>query len=465
MRKNINKPLILFISSLILLASAVASFVYAVSVENDLDFGSTYSILNASTTTILGGLSVGTSTLQSPGVILAPNGLKFADASTQTTAGVGSLGATNISASVFGSTAGKGNYTFQEATSASSTLFVDATNGRVGIGTSAPTLPLTVNGSVIIPQSAYGVVLKDPTGSCWTLSMNTTSSLTTRQADCTTGALVTYPSLLTTEVSSITESTATGGGNITSDGGSSVTSRGVCYSTSQNPTTPCTSDGTGTGVFTSSLSGLSGNTTYYARAYATNSAGTAYGSQISFTTAEVLLTYSGATHTPAQCTSAGGSVVNVGTTLCQFNASSCPSGWSQAGSWSTTSNNSTGWNQPATSAVSITCNGYNYSEVAHSASSGTLNSGSHGWSNQGQESNSCTTFDGTYYIFYQRDTGCSETGIGYLDISQQTATCTNITHANRTYWTQSQNNWDYYDLNWNWGTASVSASVTQIGCK
>ena len=94
---------------------------------------------------------------------------------------------------------------------------------------------------------------------------------------------------LTTAASSINLSTASSGGNITSDGGASVTARGVCWSTAANPTTSDskTSDGTGTGIFTSSITGLAQGTTYYVRAYATNMVGTTYGAQISFTTLAV----------------------------------------------------------------------------------------------------------------------------------------------------------------------------------
>jgi polygalacturonase len=95
------------------------------------------------------------------------------------------------------------------------------------------------------------------------------------------------PSLAaTTAVSAITKTTATSGGNITADGGASVTTRGVCWSTSSNPTTANskTANGTGTGTFVSSLTGLTDGTLYYVRAYATNSAGTGYGTQVSFTT-------------------------------------------------------------------------------------------------------------------------------------------------------------------------------------
>lgn len=90
----------------------------------------------------------------------------------------------------------------------------------------------------------------------------------------------------TSIVSSITNSSAITGGNITSDGGSAILFRGVCYSTSPEPTiiNTKTSDGTGIGSFTSTITGLSQGTKYFARAYATNSVGTAYGNQIEFTT-------------------------------------------------------------------------------------------------------------------------------------------------------------------------------------
>jgi Protein of unknown function (DUF1566) len=96
----------------------------------------------------------------------------------------------------------------------------------------------------------------------------------------------TVPSVTTTAVTDITQTTATSGGNVTSDGGASVTARGVCWSLSSSPTTADshTTDGSGTGVFVSNLTGLTANTLYYVRAYSTNSVGTAYGNQMSFTT-------------------------------------------------------------------------------------------------------------------------------------------------------------------------------------
>jgi uncharacterized protein (TIGR02145 family) len=97
--------------------------------------------------------------------------------------------------------------------------------------------------------------------------------------------------LITTEVTNITQTTAVSGGNITDDGGAAVTARGVCWSTTENPTISDskTEDGSGAGTFTSNISGLEPNTTYYIRAYATNSTGTGYGSIMSFTTLEVIV--------------------------------------------------------------------------------------------------------------------------------------------------------------------------------
>lgn len=99
---------------------------------------------------------------------------------------------------------------------------------------------------------------------------------------------LTKPSVNTTPVTNITETTAQTGGNVTDEGGAQVTSKGVCWSTSQNPTISdgTTSDGSGSGEFISQLTGLNCGTTYYIRAYATSSAGISYGSQESFTTSD-----------------------------------------------------------------------------------------------------------------------------------------------------------------------------------
>lgn len=94
------------------------------------------------------------------------------------------------------------------------------------------------------------------------------------------------PSVSTGLVSYVTATTATCGGTVMADGGANVTARGVCWNTLHGPTVlnGHTTDGTGAGNFSSSLTGLTAGTTYYVRAYATNNDGTAYGAEVSFTT-------------------------------------------------------------------------------------------------------------------------------------------------------------------------------------
>ena len=98
------------------------------------------------------------------------------------------------------------------------------------------------------------------------------------------------PGVTTSNVTSITLNSAVCGGNVTADGNLDVTARGVCWSTSPNPTITDnkTTDGTGRGNFTSNITGLADGTTYYVRAYAINGKGTAYGEEKSFTTASLI---------------------------------------------------------------------------------------------------------------------------------------------------------------------------------
>lgn len=124
------------------------------------------------------------------------------------------------------------------------------------------------------------------------------------------------PALTTTTVTAVTAVTAATGGNITSDGGGAVTSRGVCWSTAQNPTVSDakTSDGTGTGNFSSAISGLNPGTTYYVRAYATNSAGTGYGNEVSFKTLSVVptLTTAAISQITTATAASGGNITSEG---------------------------------------------------------------------------------------------------------------------------------------------------------
>lgn len=99
------------------------------------------------------------------------------------------------------------------------------------------------------------------------------------------------PTVKTTDVTNITDKSAVSGGSITNDQGEKIVARGVCWSTSPNPTikNSKTNDGTSMFEFTSNITGLSPNTKYYVRAYATlrqldDESGTGYGKEISFTT-------------------------------------------------------------------------------------------------------------------------------------------------------------------------------------
>lgn len=115
------------------------------------------------------------------------------------------------------------------------------------------------------------------TGSCKKKDDNSTPTPTSQ-----------IPVLTTEVISDIAQTTATSGGNVTSQGTSAVTVRGVCWSTSTSFTiVNClnkTTDGADIGNFTSYITGLNPSTPYYVRAYATNSIGTGYGNLLSFTT-------------------------------------------------------------------------------------------------------------------------------------------------------------------------------------
>lgn len=156
------------------------------------------------------------------------------------------------------------------ATTTGPTIAGNKTTDGAGVGSFSSSL------TSLVPGATY-YVRAYATNSAGTAYGNEISFVTTSAS---------VPSVTTTALSAITQTTAVSGGNVTGDGGISVTARGVCWSTTVNPTisNSKTTDGTGTGIFTSNLSALLAGTTYHVRAYATNSAGTAYGNDITFTT-------------------------------------------------------------------------------------------------------------------------------------------------------------------------------------
>ena len=148
---------------------------------------------------------------------------------------------------------------------------------------------LTASGAVSYHWSTGGngnTITISPTSSTVYAVTGTDSYGCTNTASITVTVNPVLPTVATTSVTNITSTAATSGGNVTSDGGALVTARGVCWGTTHNPTVNSshTTNGTGTGDFNSSCTGLTAGTTYYLRAYATNGVGTAYGGEVCFTT-------------------------------------------------------------------------------------------------------------------------------------------------------------------------------------
>lgn len=98
------------------------------------------------------------------------------------------------------------------------------------------------------------------------------------------------PTVTTTAVTLVYPTSAKSGGNVTNDGAATITARGVCWSTTTGPTTSDshTTDAGTTGSYVSTLTGLTKGETYFVRAYATNSAGTSYGEERTFTTPAIV---------------------------------------------------------------------------------------------------------------------------------------------------------------------------------
>ena len=188
-----------------------------------------------------------------------------------------------------------GNYISDQSVSWTGTG-VCSGNLSPATGTST-TFTAVAEGDGTIVIEGYGSVTGDTTGTI------------------TVGAIL--PTVTTTAASSITATTAQSGGNVTYEGSSAITARGVCWSTSANPTIAdsYTTNGTGTGGFTSSITGLSPDTTYNVRAYATNTAGTSYGDQVSFTTTTAqapTVTTQDVTNIVATTATGNGNIIDLG---------------------------------------------------------------------------------------------------------------------------------------------------------
>jgi uncharacterized protein (TIGR02145 family) len=205
----------------------------------------------------------------------------------------GTVNANNSSATV----------TFEYGTTTSYGTSVTASQSPVS-GTSAT--PVSVSLSGLTGSITYHFKVK---------AVSAAGSAEGSDITFTTNPAIVAPAVTTTAITDITTTTATSGGNVTADGGASVTSRGICWSTTANPTISDlkTSDNSGLGTFSSSITGLTSGVSYHVRAYATNSAGTGYGSDVTFSTLGVpVVTTSSASVITSLSAISGGNVTSTG---------------------------------------------------------------------------------------------------------------------------------------------------------
>jgi len=222
--------------------------------------------------------------------------------------------ATTTAASSISSTSAisGGNITYNGGATVTASGVVWSTSGSPTVALSTKTTDGTATGvySSSITNLSPGTLY-------YVRSYATNNAGTSYGAEISFTTLTTPTLAATTAASSIASTTATSGGNITTDGGSAVSVRGIVWGTTSNPTTAVTTittDGTGTGVFTSSLTGLTPATLYYVRSYATNAIGTVYGAETSFTTLAVAPTLSttAASSITKYAASAGGTITSNG---------------------------------------------------------------------------------------------------------------------------------------------------------
>jgi hypothetical protein len=189
-------------------------------------------------------------------------------------------------------------------------------SGIVWSTTSTPTIALTTKTTNGAANGAYTSNITGLTpGTLYYVRSYATNSVGTNYGAQTSFTTLNTPTInATASATSITSSTASTGGTITADGGASVTSRGVIYGTSSLSSTFSVTSGTGTGTYTVSLTGLLPATTYYVRSFATNTVGTVYGTETSFTTNATVptLTTTAASSITKYGASAGGTITSNG---------------------------------------------------------------------------------------------------------------------------------------------------------
>ncbi len=252
-------------------ASGVATFTIAI--PSTVDGGDGISVqvyLNNGSTAV--GSAFSFSAPSTPTLVISHAGL------TEGNLNSAQIGLSLANVSFTDGTLSAGNFTLNNAPSG---LTV---NGATFVSSTSATLSLSFNGTDFDANiTNFSVTIA---GAELTSAAPVTSNTLT-----ITAVTETIPVVTTTAISGTTQATATSGGEVTSDGGgtasAAVTARGVVWSTSTAPVvdlTTKTTDGTGLGSYSSSITGLSPNVLYYVRAYATNAVGTGYGSEVSFTT-------------------------------------------------------------------------------------------------------------------------------------------------------------------------------------
>lgn len=280
-----------------------AAFTYEVQVDNNSDFSSpefTQSSISSSTLT---ATATGLSSSTTYYFRVRANNAGGSSAWSSTSAGYATLTPSSPTITV-GSITAFDNQCIN-TTSSEKTYNVSGINLTANITVTAPTgyqVSTTSSsgfGSSVTLNHSGGTVASTPIyvrfapTAVQAYSGNIThasTGATTQNVAVSGSGINTAPSISTVTASSINTSSASSGGNTITAGCANITAKGVVWGTSPNPTMPSansTDNGSGTSDFTSSITGLSANTTYYYRAYATSSAGTSYGSNLSFTTLKV----------------------------------------------------------------------------------------------------------------------------------------------------------------------------------
>ncbi|KKT18850.1 MAG: Cell wall/surface repeat protein, partial [Candidatus Nomurabacteria bacterium GW2011_GWB1_43_7] len=259
---------------------------------------------------------------------------------------------------VYSSASAAGTYAYYVQCRNTTYTTVTATSNQIIVNVNAaPTANAGVDKSITLPTSSVSVTgtATDSDGTIastsWskvsgpsTYSISSPSSLTTNITGLTTAGTYVFrltatdnggltdtddmqvvvnvspadiPTVTTAAASNITSSSVTSGGNVTSDGGATVSARGIVIDSNTNPdlTNNSTSNGTGIGSFVSNYSPLTSNKTYYIKAYATNSVGTAYGNEVVFTTLPSITTASITNVTTSGFTSGGTVAVGGGASV------------------------------------------------------------------------------------------------------------------------------------------------------